>query len=87
MRIYNLLFGRPDPGTDGDVMADLNPNSLELVASALVEPSLSALPVGETVQCERQGYFCKDADSKPGALVFNRTMGLRDSWAKAEGAA
>jgi len=82
VRVYNMLFARPDPGADGDVMADLNPNSLEVIPDALVEPSLANLPVGETVQCERQGYFCADPDSAPGKPVFNRTMGLRDSWAK-----
>jgi glutaminyl-tRNA synthetase len=85
VRVYNMLFTRPDPGADGEVMADLNPASLEVVADALVEPSLAALPAGETVQCERQGYFCADPDSAPGKPVFNRTMGLRDSWAKEQG--
>ncbi len=83
IRLYNTLFARPDPGADGDVMADINPQSLE-VLSGLVEPALAATPVGETVQFERTGYFAPDLDSRAGALVFNRTVGLRDSYAKAK---
>ena len=83
VRIYNLLFARADPGADGDVFADLNPDSLEILPGALVEPSLAALPAGETVQFERQGYFCVDRESTGDKLVFNRTVGLRDSYARA----
>jgi glutaminyl-tRNA synthetase len=82
IRIYNHLFTRPDPGADGDVMADLNPESQEILRGCLVEPALAAEPTGEPVQFERQGYFCADPDSTPDALVFNRTVGLRDTWAK-----
>jgi glutaminyl-tRNA synthetase len=85
VRIYNPLFARPDPGADGDVFADLNPDSLEILAGAMVEPALATLAEGEVVQFERQGYFCPDPDSRPGALVFNRTVGLRDTWAKESG--
>jgi glutaminyl-tRNA synthetase len=85
VRLYNPLFARPDPGADGDVFADLNPDSLEVLRGALVEPALAELGEGEAVQFERQGYFCPDPDSRPGALVFNRTVGLRDSWAKESG--
>ena len=84
IRLYNQLFTRPDPGAEGDIMADINPASLEVLRGALVEPALAALPPGEAVQFERQGYFCRDPDSAPGALVFNRTVGLRDSWAKVQ---
>jgi glutaminyl-tRNA synthetase len=84
VRLYSTLFARPDPGADGDVMADLNPASLEVLQGCLVEPALASAPVGEAVQFERQGYFCADPDTKPGQLVFNRTVGLRDSWAKAQ---
>jgi glutaminyl-tRNA synthetase len=84
VRLYNTLFARPDPGAAGDVMADLNPESLEVLTGCRVEPALAAAAVGETVQFERQGYFCLDPDSTPEALVFNRTVGLRDSWAKAQ---
>ena len=83
IRLYNPLFIRPDPGIDGDLAADLNPNSLEILTASQVEPALAAAAPGEVVQFERQGYFCADLDSTPGHLVFNRTVGLRDSWAKA----
>jgi len=82
IRLYNHLFIRPDPGADGDVMADLNPESQEILRGCLAEPTLAAEPAGEPVQFERQGYFCADPDSTPDALVFNRTVGLRDTWAK-----
>ena len=82
IRLYNPLFTRPDPGVDGDFMADLNPNSLETLTEARVEPALAAAAPGEPVQFERQGYFCLDPASAPNRLVFNRTVGLRDSWSK-----
>jgi glutaminyl-tRNA synthetase len=84
VRIYNHLFARPDPGAEGDIMADLNPESLEVLRGCLVEPALADAPVGEPVQFERQGYFCPDPDSAPSRLVFNRTVGLRDTWAKVQ---
>ena len=82
VRLYHQLFTRPDPGGDGDIMADLDPHSLERLSGCLVEPALAAASAGEAVQFERQGYFCADRDSAPGRLVFNRTVGLRDTWAK-----
>jgi glutaminyl-tRNA synthetase len=82
IRLYNPLFTRPDPGAEGDLMADLNPNSLEVLKDAIVEPALAGDNSEAPVQFERQGYFCRDPDSQPGHLVFNRTIGLRDSWAK-----
>ena len=82
VRLYSHLFTRPDPGADGDVMADLNPESLEVLDGCLVEPSLASSPIGEAVQFERTGYFCADPDSTAVRLVFNRTIGLRDSYAK-----
>jgi glutaminyl-tRNA synthetase len=82
IRLYNPLFTRPDPGAEGDLMADLNPDSLEILHGAMVEPALAADNADVTVQFERQGYFRRDPDSAPGRLVFNRTIGLRDSWAK-----
>jgi glutaminyl-tRNA synthetase len=84
VRLYNHLFARPDPGADGDIMVDLNPESLEVLRECLVEPALAAAAVGEPVQFERQGYFCADPDTSPGRLVFNRTVGLRDTWAKVQ---
>src|ERR1700727_2252278 len=84
VRLYNHLFARPDPGADGDIMVDLNPESLEVLRECLVEPALAAAAVGEPVQFERQGYFCADPDTAPGRLVFNRTVGLRDTWAKVQ---
>jgi glutaminyl-tRNA synthetase len=86
IRLYSHLFNRPDPGADGDVLADLNPDSLEVLAGALVEPALLDAPVGEAVQFERTGYFARDPDSTPDRPVFNRTVGLRDTWAKLQGA-
>ncbi|HSZ91327.1 MAG TPA: glutamine--tRNA ligase/YqeY domain fusion protein [Acetobacteraceae bacterium] len=84
VRLYSTLFARPDPGAanGGDVMADLNPESLEVLRGCLVEPALASAPVGEAVQFERQGYFCADPDRSPERLVFNRTVGLRDTWAR-----
>jgi glutaminyl-tRNA synthetase len=85
VRLYGHLFARPDPGADGDIMADLNPDSLEVLHGCLLEPALAAAPIGEAVQFERLGYFCADPDSATGHLVFNRTVGLRDTWAKVQG--
>ena len=86
VRLYSQLFGRPDPGaaSGGDVMADLNPDSLQVLTGCLLEPALAGAAVGDAVQFERVGYFCADRDSAPGRLVFNRTVGLRDSWAKVQ---
>ena len=82
VRLYEHLFTRPDPGAEGDLLADINPDSEDVLAGGLVEPSLAALPVGQTVQFERLGYFCPDPDSRPGRPVFNRTLTLKDTWAK-----
>jgi glutaminyl-tRNA synthetase len=84
VRLYDRLFTRPDPGADGDFFDDLNPESETILEGCVVEPALVDLPVGETVQFERLGYFCPDLDSTPERLVFNRTLGLRDSWARAQ---
>ncbi len=83
VRLYNPLFNRPDPDP-GNFASQINPNSLEVLSEARVEPALAALKAGEMVQFERQGYFCPDPDSTAGRLVFNRTVGLRDTWAKVE---
>jgi glutaminyl-tRNA synthetase len=84
IQLYNPLFSRPDPGANGDFMADLNPHSLERLTGSRVEPALAAAAPGEPVQFERQGYFCPDLDSAPNRLIFNRTVGLRDSWKKTQ---
>jgi glutaminyl-tRNA synthetase len=81
VRLYNQLFNRPDPNPSGFV-ADLNPDSLEVLRDCRLEPALAATNSADPVQFERQGYFCRDPDSTPGHLVFNRTVGLRDTWAK-----
>jgi glutaminyl-tRNA synthetase len=84
VRLYNPLFARPDPNA-GDFAADLNPESLEVLGEVRLEPALAATKLGEAVQFERQGYFCLDPDSTSDKLVFNRTVGLRDTWAKVQG--
>jgi glutaminyl-tRNA synthetase len=86
VRLYNPLFGKPDPSA-ANFAADLNPNSLEVLPDARLEPALTAGNAPEPVQFERQGYFTRDPDSAPGRLVFNRTVGLRDTWAKVSGGA
>ncbi len=82
VRLYNHLFTRENPGADGDVLDDLNSESLEVLADCRLEPGLANAAIGEAVQFERQGYFCSDPDSTPERLVFNRTISLRDIWAK-----
>jgi glutaminyl-tRNA synthetase len=81
VRLYNQLFVRPDPNA-GDFAGDLNPNSLEVLTGCKFEPAVVAANAEDAVQFERQGYFFRDPDSTPGRLVFNRTVGLRDTWAK-----
>lgn len=86
VRLYDRLFTKENPSEGkGDFMDCLNPGSLEVITEALVEPSLLALPVGENVQFERLGYFCVDKDSTADKRVFNRSVALKDSWAKAAG--
>jgi glutaminyl-tRNA synthetase len=87
IRIYDKLFTKADPydvAEGDDVLSNLNPNSLEIVSDAKLEPSLASAKVEERFQFERVGYFCVDLDSAPGKLVFNRTLALKDSWAKIE---
>ncbi len=84
VRLYEHLFACPDPRIGDDIAADLNSNSLEILTGCRVEPALAATSAGEAVQFERQGYFCLDPDSRPGRPVFNRTIGLRDTWAKVQ---
>jgi glutaminyl-tRNA synthetase len=82
VRLYDHLFTRPDPGAEGDFLTDLNPHSLEVLSACRLERSLAQARPGEALQFERQGYFCLDPDAGPDRLIFNRTVGLRDSWAK-----
>jgi len=84
IRLYSHLFNRPDPGAEGDALTDLNPQSLEVLTGALVESALVDTAVGVAVQFERTGYFAMDSDSRPGRPVFNRTVALRDTWAKVQ---
>jgi glutaminyl-tRNA synthetase len=87
VRVYENLFTKENPADvpEGqDFTANLNPNSLEIISEAKLEPSLASARAGDRYQFERLGYFCADLDSKPGALVFNRTVALRDTWAKIE---
>ena len=86
VRIYNPLFTKPDPTSGEGFTADLNPQSLEVLGNARVEPELAAASnSAEPVQFERQGYFVRDPDSTPDRPVFNRTVGLRDTFAKEVG--
>jgi glutaminyl-tRNA synthetase len=82
VRLYDHLFTRPDPNQGGDFLANLNSKSLEVLPDALIEPSLAAAAPGIRYQFERLGYFASDPDSKPGRPVWNRTVTLRDAWAK-----
>jgi len=87
VRLYDHLFLLPDLSdvpADRDYKEFMNPKSLEVLAGCRLEPSLAETTVGEKWQFERHGYFCVDPDSKLGALVFNRTVSLKDSWAKAK---
>ncbi len=87
VRLYDHLFTKPDPGDveEGqDFKSCINPGSLTTLASCRVEPSLAEAAIGGRYQFERHGYFCVDPDSAPGKLVFNRTVSLRDTWAKIE---
>jgi len=87
VRLYDTLFSKENPNEveEGqDFTANLNPNSLEVIAGAKVEPSLATATPGTRLQFERLGYFCVDADSTATKRVFNRTIGLRDTWAKIE---
>jgi len=87
VRLYDTLFNNPDPNDvpEGkDFTANLNASSLEIVSHAKLEPSLSHAKPGDRYQFERLGYFCADDDSKPAAPVFNRTVALKDTWAKVE---
>jgi glutaminyl-tRNA synthetase len=86
VRLYDRLFAAPNPGAGkGDFLHDLNPDSLRTLTGCLVESSLASAEPGERFQFEREGYFALDKDSRQDKLVFNRTVGLRDTWAKRQG--
>jgi glutaminyl-tRNA synthetase len=86
VRLYDRLFTVEDPASvkDADWRTTLNPASLEVIADAKIEPALAQAKAGDKFQFERIGYFCADKDSTPEKLIFNRTVSLRDSWAKIE---
>jgi glutaminyl-tRNA synthetase len=84
VRIYENLFRSEDPNQAEDFTTDLNPNSLEVLTGAKLEASVANPPAGNRYQFERLGYFCADPDSTPGKPVFNRTVALKDTWAKIE---
>jgi glutaminyl-tRNA synthetase len=81
IRIYNQLFAKPVPDA-ANFAADLNPQSLEILRDARIEPAIAAANSSDVMQFERQGYFVRDKDSTPARPVFNRTIGLRDTFAK-----
>jgi glutaminyl-tRNA synthetase len=83
VRLYDRLFTKENPSEGkGDFKDWLNPDSLQVIENALIEPALADIPVGEHVQFERLGYFCVDRDSTPAKRVFNRSVALKDSWAR-----
>lgn len=84
VRLYDRLFTKEDPEEGDDFIPNLNPKSLETLAKCFVEPSLAGAAPGALYQFERNGYFCVDPDSANGSLVFNRTVTLKDEWAKIE---
>jgi glutaminyl-tRNA synthetase len=84
IRLYEQLFTVENPDIGEDLTSIINPQSLEVVNNCFLEPSLSEAKTGDKFQFERIGYFCADLDSSPGKLIFNRTVMLKDSWAKIE---
>ena len=84
VRLYDHLFTKAEPGAGGDLLADLNPKSEEVLPQCWVEPGLAGVAAGTRVQFERLGYFSVDKDSTPERAVFNRTVTLRDTWAKVQ---
>jgi glutaminyl-tRNA synthetase len=86
IRLYDRLFRVEDPaGAEGDFTDQLNPDSLQTIPRAFIEPSLAGAGPGEAFQFLRKGYFCVDRDATPDKQVFNRTVTLRDTWAKEKG--
>ena len=81
---YDHLFKAEEPGKSGDIMEDLNPNSVEVISGCKLEPALEQCETSKAVQFERLGYFIVDKGSTSAEPVFNRTMTLRDTWAKVQ---
>jgi glutaminyl-tRNA synthetase len=84
IRLYEQLFMAKNPDVGDDINSIINPNSLEVLTDCFFEPSLAEARPGDKFQFERTGYFCVDLDSAPGKLIFNRTVTLKDTWAKIE---
>ena len=82
VNLYEPLFEDPEGGNSEEFLKNLNPNSMNRLPDCMVEPSLSEGTVGTAIQFERTGYFCLDTNSEYGRMLFNRTVGLRDTWAK-----
>ena len=82
--VVRRLFNSEAPGAAGDFLGDLNPRSLDVLTGAKVQPSIADARPGTRYQFERLGYFCVDLNSAPGSLVFNRTVTLKDAWARIE---
>ena len=82
IRKYEHLFTKEIPGKDGEFLDDINPDSLQVLSNCKLEPALQNAPIGETIQFERLGYYCADKDTSPSHLIFNETIGLRDTWEK-----
>ena len=80
VRMYDRLFNNPDPEASGDFVADLNPNSLQVLPQCWLEPSLQTAAPGDKFQFERLGYFCVDWVSTSGKLIFNRTVSLKSDY-------
>ena len=84
LRLYDVLFTDEDPEAAGDFLENLNPDSLQIVDNAMLEPDLAEAKPGDQFQFMRQGYFVVDPDSTPEKMVFNRTVTLRDTWKKVQ---
>jgi glutaminyl-tRNA synthetase len=84
VRQYEHLFTTEAPGANGNYLDDINPESFTVLQDCQLEPALANAPVGATLQFERLGYYCADPDGTPERPVFNRTVGLRDTWAKVQ---
>ena len=85
IRQYDHLFTTEVPGKSSNLFDDINPNSLTKISDCKLEPALQNIPIGETIQFERLGYYCMDKDSSFKQLIFNQTIGLRDTWEKKKG--